>query len=75
MSLGEILTCNLFNAVCMHVEQHAAVNDATAELKQAVEGKSCDVGLAPPLPAILNVFLKLQPSMRSKQEEIKLKHE
>lgn len=58
---GNILTCYLFNAVSTHVEQHAAVDDAAAELKQTVEGKSGDVWLAPPLPTILYIFLKLQP--------------
>lgn len=64
MSVGKILTSNFFNAVSMHVEQHAAIDDATAELKQAVEGESSDIGLAPPLPAIFHVFFKLQPPAR-----------
>ena len=64
MSAGEILTGNLFDAVSVHVKQHAAIDDAAAELKQAVEGESGDVGLAPPLPSILHVLLKLQPPVR-----------
>lgn len=62
-----MITCNLFNAVSMHVKQHAAIDDATPELKQAVERESGDVRLAPPLPAILHVFLKLQPPARKTQ--------
>ncbi len=64
MSVGKILTCNFFDGVSMHVKQHAAIDDATAELKQAVEGESSDIGLAPPLPAILHILLKLQPPVR-----------
>lgn len=64
MSAGKPLTCNLFDGVGVHVEQHAAVDDAAAQLKQAVEGESGDIGLTPPLPTILHVFLKLQPSAR-----------
>lgn len=67
MSAGKILTGNLFNAVSVHVKQHAAIDDAAAELKQAVEGESSDVGLAPPLPSVLHIFLKLQPSARWRQ--------
>lgn len=63
----KILTRNLLDAVSMHVKQHAAIYDATAELKQAVEGESGDVGLAPPLPAVLHVFLKLQPPARKRE--------
>lgn len=48
----------------MHVKQHTAIDDATTEFKQAVEGESSNIGLAPPLPAILHVFLKLQPPVR-----------
>lgn len=59
-----ILTSNLFDAVGVHVKQHAAIDNATAELKQAVEGESSNVRLAPPLPAVLHVFLKLQPPAR-----------
>lgn len=70
MPVGGILTSNLFDAVSVHVEQHAAIDDATAELKQAVEGESGDVGLTPPLPAILHVFLKLQPPARGIDESV-----
>lgn len=60
----KILTGNLFDAVGVHVKQHAAVDDAAAQLEQAVEGESGNVRLAPPLPAVLHVFLKLQPPAR-----------
>lgn len=59
--LAPSATCNLFNAVGVHVEQHAAVDDAAPELKQAVERESSDIRLAPPLPTILHVFLEFQP--------------
>lgn len=64
MSVRKIITCNLFDAVSVHVEQYAAIDDATSQLKQAVEGKCCDIGLAPPLPTVLHIFLKLQPPAR-----------
>lgn len=69
VSAGKILTGNLFDAVSMHVKQHAAIDDATAELKQAVEGEGSNVGLAPPLPAVLHVLLKLQPPTPGKDRQ------
>lgn len=69
--MHEGLTCNLFNAVSMHVKQHAAIDDATAKLKQAVQGKSSNVGLTPPLSPILNILLKLQPPVRWRKAETK----
>lgn len=56
-----ILTCDLLNAVSVHVQQHAAVDDAAAQLKQAVERQSGNVGFAPSLTAVLHIFFKLQP--------------
>lgn len=62
-----MITSNLFNAVSVHVKQHAAIDDATPQLKQAVERESRDVRLAPPLSAVLHVFLKLEPPARRRQ--------
>lgn len=62
-----LITCDLFNGVSVHVEQHAAVDDAAPELKQAVEGESRHIGFAPPLAAILHVFLELQPPASQRQ--------
>lgn len=61
------ITCNLFNAGCTHVKQHAAVDDAAPQLKQTVQRKSGHVGFAPPLATVLHVFFKLQPSVREKR--------
>lgn len=65
--MKKTITCDLFNAVSVHVKQHAAIDDATPQLKQAVERESRDVRLAPPLPAVLHVFLKLEPPARRRQ--------
>lgn len=54
-------TCNLFNAVSVHVKQHAAIDDAAPELKQAVQREGSNIRLAPPLPTILHVLLEFQP--------------
>lgn len=59
--LEKPLTGDLFDAVGVHVEQHAAVDDAAAELEQAVQRQRGHVRLAPPLTAVLHVLLKLQP--------------
>lgn len=61
------ITCDLFNAVSVHVKQHAAIDDATPQLKQAVERESRDVRLAPPLSTVFHVFLKLEPPARRRR--------
>lgn len=60
-------TCNLLDAVGVHVKQHAAVDDAAAELKQAVERQCGNVRFAPAFPAVLHVFLELQPPEGTRQ--------
>lgn len=53
------LTCDLLNGVSSHVQHDSAVEDAAAELEEAVERQRGYVGLTPTLPSILHVFLKL----------------
>lgn len=59
-------TCNLLQRVGPHVQHHSAIHDAAAELKKTVQRQSGDVRFTPPLAAILNVFLKLQPPTKNK---------
>lgn len=65
--MEETATCNLLNAVGVHVEQHAAVDDAAPELKQAVERQGGNVRFAPALPAVLHVFFEFQPPDGTRQ--------
>lgn len=62
------ITCDLLNAACAHVEQHAAVDDATPQLKQTVQGEGGHVGFAPPFAPIFHVFFKFQPPVRGRRE-------
>lgn len=55
------LTGDFLNAVGPHVEQHGAVEYAAAELEKTVQRQGGHVGFTPPLPAVLNVLLELQP--------------
>lgn len=59
-----VRTCDVLYTVGPHVQHDGAVEDAAAQLKQAVERQRGHVGLAPPLPAILHILLKLQPPAR-----------
>lgn len=59
--LEETATCNLLNAVGVHVEQHAAVDDAATQLKQTVERQGGNIRFAPAFPSVLHVFLEFQP--------------
>lgn len=62
------ITCDLLNAACAHVKQHAAVDDATPQLKQTVQGEGGHVGFAPPFASIFHVFFKFQPPVRGRRE-------
>lgn len=70
------LTCDLLDAAGPHVEQHGAVQDAGAQLEQAVQRQRGHVGFAPAVPAVLHVLLKLQPpegTNRARHEDALLK--
>lgn len=62
------ITCDLLNAACAHVKQHAAVDDAAPQLKQAVQGEGGHVGFAPPFASIFHVLFKFQPPVRGRRE-------
>lgn len=67
-ALGGALTCDLFDGVGSHVEQHGAVQDAGTQLKQTVEGQRGHVGFTPALTAVLHVLLELQPPETQRED-------
>ena len=56
-----VRTCDVLYGVGPHVQHDGAVEDAAPQLEQTVEGQRGHVGLAPPLPTVLHILLKLQP--------------
>ena len=58
------LTHYLGQGEALQVQQDAAGLQAGPQLKQAVEGQGGDVGLAPALPSLLHLLLKLHPPRR-----------
>lgn len=66
--LATTITCDLLNAARAHVKQHAAIDDATPQLKETVQGEGGHVGFAPPLASIFHVFFKFQPPVRGRRE-------
>lgn len=61
VAAARALTCDLFDGVGPHVEQHGAVRDAGTQLKQTVQRQRGHVRFTPPLTTVFYVLLKLQP--------------
>lgn len=55
------VTCDLFDSIRPHVQQHSAADDAASQLKQAVQRQRGYIRFTPPLSSILNILLELQP--------------
>lgn len=68
-------TCNLLQQVSSHVQHDNAIEDAAAQLKQAVQRQCGYIGFTPSLPSVFHILLKFQPSTPTehKQNEKRIK--
>lgn len=61
---------DLVQAARLHVEDDGAVEEAAAQLKERMEGDGADVRLRPPVAALLDVLLELDPSGGEEREKM-----
>ena len=59
---------DLLEAAGRHVQADRAVEQQGAQLEEGVEGEGGHVGLAPPVPPLLHILLKLHPPVAGQIE-------
>lgn len=56
------MTCYFIQCIGSHVQHDCAIENAAPQFEQTVQRQGSHIRFAPPIPAIFNIFFKLQPS-------------